>query len=81
MLFSYAVIIPMANEENDFESFVSILKDELDRIGSGSVYFIVDKVLFYYFFKWISVFVPKNSIKLFNNNNLDAWIGVRNKFL
>lgn len=51
MLFSYAVIIPMANEENDFESFVSILKDELDRTGSGSVYFIVDKVLFYYFFK------------------------------
>ena len=51
MLFSYAVIIPMANEENDFESFVSILKDELDRIGSGSVYFIINKVLFYYFFK------------------------------
>ena len=46
MLFSYAVIIPMANEENDFESFVSILKDELDRIGSGSVYFIVYILVF-----------------------------------
>lgn len=43
MLFSYAVIIPMANEENDFESFVSILKDELDRIGSGSVYLPVQQ--------------------------------------
>ncbi len=44
MLFSYAIIIPMANEEDDFESFVSILRDTLDRIGSGSVYFVVDKV-------------------------------------
>ena len=44
MLFSYAIIIPMANEEDDFESFVSILRDTLDRIGSGTVYFVVDKV-------------------------------------
>lgn len=44
MLFNYAVIIPMANEENDFEAFISVLRNELNRIGSGTVYFIVDKV-------------------------------------
>ncbi len=41
---NWAVIIPMANEENDFGIFVNELKGTLTRIGSGKVYFIVDKV-------------------------------------
>lgn len=41
---NWAVIIPMANEESDFDIFVKELKGALSRIGSGKVYFIVDKV-------------------------------------
>ena len=41
---NWAVIIPMANEENDFDVFINELKGALTRIGSGKVYFIVDKV-------------------------------------
>ncbi len=41
---NWAVIIPMANEENDFDIFVNELKGALYRIGSGKIYFIVDKV-------------------------------------
>ncbi len=41
---NWAVIIPMANEENDFKIFVNEIKGALCRVGSGKVYFIVDKV-------------------------------------
>jgi dolichol-phosphate mannosyltransferase len=41
---NWAIIIPMANEESDFGIFVNELKGALTRIGSGKVYFIVDKV-------------------------------------
>jgi dolichol-phosphate mannosyltransferase len=41
---NWAVIIPMANEEDEFSLFVSVLKDVLDLIKSGTVYFVVDKV-------------------------------------
>lgn len=41
---NWAVIIPMANEENDFEFFFNELKDTVTRIGSGMVYFVVDNV-------------------------------------
>jgi dolichol-phosphate mannosyltransferase len=40
----FAIIIPMANEENEFKPFVNELKQVLDRLESGTVYFIVDKV-------------------------------------
>jgi dolichol-phosphate mannosyltransferase len=41
---NWAVIIPMANEEPDFNYFIDELQGALTRIGSGKVYFIVDKV-------------------------------------
>jgi len=41
---NWAVIIPMANEESDFDIFANELEGALTRIGSGKVYFIVDKV-------------------------------------
>lgn len=44
MAFNFAVVIPMANEQADFEPFVRCLKEVLDGIGSGSVYFVVDGV-------------------------------------
>lgn len=40
----FAVIVPMANEEEDFDSFIKLLTSVLDNIGSGKVYLIVDKV-------------------------------------
>lgn len=41
---NYAVVIPMANEQNDFAPFVSLLTQVLDNYSSGTVYFIIDKV-------------------------------------
>lgn len=41
---NWAVIIPMANEEPDFKPLVVSLTAMLDRLQSGTVYFIVDKV-------------------------------------
>jgi dolichol-phosphate mannosyltransferase len=40
----FAIVIPMANEESDFHQFVNELKNTLDKIGSGMVYFVVDNV-------------------------------------
>jgi len=40
----WVVIIPMANEENDFLPFVDLLKMVLDKLESGKVYFVVDNV-------------------------------------
>ncbi|MDX6767782.1 MAG: glycosyltransferase [Candidatus Methylacidiphilales bacterium] len=40
----WCVIVPMANEEADFEAFAAVLRGTLDQIGSGVVYFIVDHV-------------------------------------
>jgi len=39
---NWAVVVPMANEAPDFEPFVSALRRVLDRLGSGTCYFIVD---------------------------------------
>lgn len=39
----WALVIPMANEEKDFDVFISELKKVLDRLQSGKAYFVVDK--------------------------------------
>lgn len=39
----WALVIPMANEEAEFEIFAEALRAMLDRLASGKVYFIVDK--------------------------------------
>jgi len=44
MNLDFAVIIPMANEENDFHPFVDSLAEVLNSIGSGKVFFVVDSV-------------------------------------
>jgi len=41
---NYAVIIPMANEKDDFAPFTSLLTEILDNYSDGTVYFIIDKV-------------------------------------
>jgi dolichol-phosphate mannosyltransferase len=38
----WAVIIPMANESNDFAELASVLKFVLQKLESGRVYFVVD---------------------------------------
>lgn len=45
MNFSFAVIVPLANEENDFVPFIEVFLKVLNRIDeSGRVYLVVDKV-------------------------------------
>jgi dolichol-phosphate mannosyltransferase len=44
MRYNYAVIIPLANEERDFLTFTNELKNVLNRIEEGTVYFIIDRV-------------------------------------
>jgi dolichol-phosphate mannosyltransferase len=44
MKVDYSVVIPMANEEVDFQPFVKLLTEVLDKTESGKVYFIIDKV-------------------------------------
>lgn len=40
----WALVIPLANEEQEFELFTGALKDMLDRLTTGKVYLIVDGV-------------------------------------
>jgi dolichol-phosphate mannosyltransferase len=41
---NWALVVPMANEEKEFEPFIIELKKTLDEIKSGKVYLIVDTV-------------------------------------
>ena len=41
---NWAVVIPMANEEPDFNPFIDALKAAMDTIGSGAAYLVVDNV-------------------------------------
>ena len=40
----WAVVVPMANEEADFEPFITALKSQLNDIGNGEVFLVVDTV-------------------------------------
>jgi dolichol-phosphate mannosyltransferase len=44
MKFDFAVVIPMANEQQDFHPFVSSLIEILNMLECGKAYFVVDKV-------------------------------------
>jgi len=41
---NYAIVVPMANEEAEFEPFVALLTKLLDDYATGTVYFIIDNV-------------------------------------
>ncbi len=43
MKFNFAVVIPMANEQEDFYPFVSSLTDVINSLECGKVYFVIDK--------------------------------------
>lgn len=40
----WALVIPLANEGAEFDGFVEALRLMLDRLASGTVYFVVDQV-------------------------------------
>lgn len=40
----FAIITPMANESNEFKEFIESITGVLDLLGSGKIYFVVDKV-------------------------------------
>ena len=40
----FAVVVPMANEENDFKPFITELTTVLDSLGCGVAYLVVDNV-------------------------------------
>jgi dolichol-phosphate mannosyltransferase len=44
MSMDFALVIPMANEEKDFEPFIASLTTVLDKLQSGKVYLVVDNV-------------------------------------
>lgn len=44
MNIDFGIVVPMANEEKDFEPFVSALTKVLNQFEHGTVYFVVDKV-------------------------------------
>jgi len=41
---NWAVVVPLANEENDLDEFVSVLLRTMDETGGGKAYLIVDNV-------------------------------------
>ena len=76
---NFAIVTPMANEEPDFEPFVSALRSSLERIGGGKVYFVVDSVskdntlqstneLAAHDSRFITVYAPEN------RNVVDAYL-------
>lgn len=44
MKFNFGVVIPMANEQENFNEFIVALSKVLDSLECGTVYFIIDKV-------------------------------------
>ena len=44
MNINFGIVVPMANEEKDFEPFVTSLTKILNQLQCGTVYFVVDKV-------------------------------------
>lgn len=40
----WALVVPMANEEAEFGAFAGTLQKILTRLGSGTVYFVVDSI-------------------------------------
>src|SRR4029079_17094692 len=41
---NFALVIPMANEQDDFHPFIDVLVETLDTIGNGTVFFVGDNV-------------------------------------
>jgi len=44
MKFNFGVVIPMANEQENFHEFTTVIMEVLNNLNCGKVYFIIDKV-------------------------------------
>jgi dolichol-phosphate mannosyltransferase len=44
MSINFGLVVPMANEEKDFDPFIASLTAVLNKLQSGKVYFVVDNV-------------------------------------
>lgn len=44
MEYNFGIVIPMANESDDFSVLTDSIKEVLDKVGGGTVYFVVDGV-------------------------------------
>lgn len=42
MKINFSVVVPMANESNDFENFVTSIKNVFNKLECGCAYFIID---------------------------------------
>jgi dolichol-phosphate mannosyltransferase len=40
---NWAIVVPMANEEKDFDPFIDMLNFAMNELNPGKVYFIIDK--------------------------------------
>ena len=40
---NWAIVVPMANEEKDFDPFIDMLNFSMNELNPGNVYFIIDK--------------------------------------
>jgi dolichol-phosphate mannosyltransferase len=40
---NWAIVVPMANEEEDFEPFIQMLNFVIDELHPGNIYFVIDK--------------------------------------
>ena len=40
----WAIVVPLANEEKDFEPFIKMINFVIDELNPGNVYFIIDSV-------------------------------------
>lgn len=43
-MIQFAVVLPMANEEKEFQPFIDVLVHSLDRLGCAKVFMVVDTV-------------------------------------
>lgn len=41
---NWAIVVPLANEEKDFEPFIKMISFVIDELNPGNVYFIIDNV-------------------------------------
>lgn len=40
---NWAIVVPMANEESDFQPFIEMLNFVINELNPGNVYFVIDK--------------------------------------
>ncbi len=83
----WAIVVPMANEEVDFEPFIKMLNFVIDELNPGNIYFVIDnaskdktlefcKALSAKDARYVTVWAPENK------NVVDAYVrGLKEAYL